>query len=146
MPPAGGRGRRGSAVPQARERLWIPGSAGCFVQRRAQLARTERACGGSAKEPARRAAARPPSGFVRRSARARKSPRALERRGAPRPPTAGAESVGKAATRWRQKEQASVSREGSHQAKAGERALRGSSEPSGRIVSFHQAPRLLPPS
>lgn len=46
----------------------------------------------------------------------------------------------------REKEQASVSRKGSHQAKAGERALRGSSEPSGRIVSFHQAPSLLPPS
>lgn len=61
MPPAGGRGRRGSAVPQARERLRRPGSAGRFVRPRAQRARTERACRGSAKEPARRAAARPPA-------------------------------------------------------------------------------------
>lgn len=44
----------------------------------------------------------------------------------------------------REKERVSGSREGSHQAKAVERALGGSTEARGRIVSFHQAPRLLP--
>lgn len=46
----------------------------------------------------------------------------------------------------RKKERGSGSREGSCQARAVERALRGSSETNGRIVSFHQAPRLWPPT
>lgn len=91
--------------PQARERLQRPAAAGRFVQPRAQRARRERACGAIAEgagSPRHR-----PAGFVRRSARARKSRLALERRGAPRPPPARAESVGKAATRWRQRERTS---------------------------------------
>lgn len=127
-----------------------PGSAGRFVRPRAQRARTERACRGSAKEPARRAAARPPArppalcgarlGHRRvgghSSAEGYRARRQPEQSQSAKQPQAGG----------REKERVSVSREGSHQAKAGERALRGSSEPSGRIVSFHQAPRLLPPS
>lgn len=44
------------------------------------------------------------------------------------------------------KERGSGSREGSCQARVVVRALRGSSEPNGRIVSFHQTPRLSPPT
>lgn len=99
------RGRRGSAVPQARERLQRSAAAGRFVQSRAQRARREPRAEGAPREPARLATARPPSGFVRRSpglrgirwhpsAQGHRARRQLE------------QSVGTAASRRRPKERA----------------------------------------
>lgn len=132
-------------MPQAGERLQRPAAAGRFVQPRALRARRERRAEGAPREPACRAAARPPALCGARpgtedSASAR-APRAtapaasLSSHLAPQPHAGGGE-----------KERESVSREGSLQAEAVERSLRGSSGPSRRIVRFHQAPRLGPPT
>lgn len=139
MLPARRRGGRGSAVLQARERLPGPNAAGCFVQPRAQGARGERAHRGSAQEacsPRRRLLARPPPlcrappGTQVRwhsSAEGHGARRPLERSPSARQRHAGC----------REKGSVSGSREGSHQAQAVERALRGSPEPSpGLSASF----------
>lgn len=108
MLPAGGRGRRGSAVSQTRERLQEPAAAGCFVQPRAQRTRRDPACRGSGEGaglPRCCPLARPPALCCTRSGY--RSPLAVEHRGAPRPPPAGAESTRKAIARWRQRERAS---------------------------------------
>lgn len=104
---------------------------------RAEEAARELACCAAVRSPALRlCAALGPGTEVRWQSsteghRARRQP---EQSPSARQPHAGG----------KEKERVSRSGEGSHQAKAVERALGGSSEPRGRIVRFHQAPRLLP--
>lgn len=88
--PASRRGRRGSAVPQARERLQRSAAAGRFVQSRAQRARREPRAEGA---PRSRLALPPParpSGFVRRSPGLRGSRAGTRALRALRPPPARA--------------------------------------------------------
>ena len=132
-------------MPQARERLQRLVAAGRFVQPRAQRSRRGPRAEGAPKEPARRAAARPPAlcgalPGTEESAGAR-APRATAPAASPSSQSAQQPHAG-----CGEKERGSGNREGSCQAEAVERALQGSSEPSRRIVSFHQDPRLWPPT
>ncbi|XP_073871839.1 uncharacterized protein [Macaca fascicularis] len=149
MLPTRRKRRRGSVVSKALERPQRATATGCFVQPEAQRARRERALRGIA-EGTGLPRLRPPAdprALCRTGLRRRRVSLHSSAEGAPRPPPAGAESVGKTAARWRQKEErASASREGSHQAKAVGRALRGSSEPSGRTCQLPFSPRALAPN
>lgn len=129
----------GSASETGRRRLLCPAEGPASAHRASVCRERRRASSPRCRPPALRLCAALHSG-TEESAGTRAprgtAPAASRRSLSARQPHSGG----------REKERVSVSREGSHQAKAVERALRGSSEPSGRIVSFHQAPGLLPPT
>lgn len=131
----------GTAAGTSLRRLLCPAEGPASAQR-AGAPRKRRKSRLAALPPAR-----PPSGFVLLSAGAQKSAGTRAPRGtAPAASPSRVHRQRQSHAGGREKERVSGIRGGSHQAEAVERALRGSSERSRRIVSSHQAPRLLPPT
>lgn len=98
----------------------------------------------AARRPARPPARPPP---LCRARAGHRSPPALERRGAARPPSAGAESIGKASARCRGRGRACERESGRKPpGQSGRTSAPRELRVGPRIVSFHQALRLLPPA